>query len=524
MEHEEEPPQETSNTSRQPEDVFTVLYGNMYGSDFLLCLFITALQSYRVDRCLRPFPSTYIKDSIKDIRCLRSVCDSIPPFNKLLLSPQICSSKVLKFLEWLLCQEDQPTLHKINFKDIPVPSPLEAVLQPHYTYKILYSAKAEDNWQKRKNSRNTFFAYHGSPLDNFYSIFKVGLQHHLSVEKDLMYGRGIYLATDITISMPYSPFSRSWGNSIMGDKLSVIALCEVIDHLDKVIYKDSNHPERANQKGFVADNIAEKYILVRDSDMIRIRNCGEMSNSQTANNIARASPCESGSHVLYAWARNAKKFQLPDDVGFEIGKNTQIQYLVLQVHYSHTGKFKDGSTDDSGIFLMYTEKRRNKLAGVILLGTGGAIPPNSVTHMESDCRIYENKTIYPFAYRTHTHSLGKVVAGYKIREDENKQHHWTLLGKRDPLTAQMFYPVFNTDPIYPGDILAARCTMKSNRLTYTHVGATNLDEMCNFYLMYYVTEGNPLDMKYCFTQGPPYFYWDTDNHLNNIPNNEASTP
>ncbi|KAF5294490.1 hypothetical protein FQR65_LT01616 [Abscondita terminalis] len=252
-------------------------------------------------------------------------------------------------------------------------------------------------------------------------------------------------------------------------------------------------------------------------------NCGEMADSQLDNNIQRTSPCETGLHVLYAWARNAKKFELPEDVGFQIGEGTQIQYLVLQVHYAHTDKFKDGSTDDSGIFLMYTEKPRKKLAGVVLLGTGGAIPPNSVTHMESDCRINENKTIYPFAYRTHTHGLGKVVAGYKIREDENKQHHWTLLGKRDPLTAQMFYPVFNKDPIFPGDILAARCTMQSNRLSYTHVGATNLDEMCNFYLMYYVKSGTPLEMKYCFTQGPPYFYWDTENHLNNIPDKDAST-
>lgn len=51
--------------------------------------------------------------------------------------------------------------------------------------------------------------------------------------------------------------------------------------------------------------------------------------------------------------------------------------------------------------------RRKKLAGVILLGTGGIIPPNDITKMEADCQIREMKTIYPFAYRTHTHSLGK---------------------------------------------------------------------------------------------------------------------
>lgn len=251
--------------------------------------------------------------------------------------------------------------------------------------------------------------------------------------------------------------------------------------------------------------------------------CGEMSAHKEDKDIPRASPCSSGSHVLYAWARDAPKFEVPDGVGFQVGEGTPIDYLVLQVHYAHTDKFKGGKTDNSGIFLMYTEEPRNKLAGVLLLGTSGIIPPNSITHMESDCRLFENKTIHPFAYRTHTHSLGKVVTGYAIREDENKQHQWTLLGKRDPLTPQMFYPVLNNDPVHPGDILAARCTMESNRETYTRVGATNKDEMCNFYLMYYVKEGTPLDMKYCFTPGPPYFYWDKDNHLNNIPDKEASS-
>lgn len=54
--------------------------------------------------------------------------------------------------------------------------------------------------------------------------------------------------------------------------------------------------------------------------------------------------------------------------------------------------------------------------------------------------------------------------------------------------------------------------------------ATNADEMCNFYLMYYVEEGTPLDMKYCFTPGPPTFYWNNPkNNLNNIPDQDAST-
>lgn len=49
-----------------------------------------------------------------------------------------------------------------------------------------------------------------------------------------------------------------------------------------------------------------------------------------------------------------------------------------------------------------------KRAGVILLGTGGMIPPMKTEKMETVCSIKEKKTIYPFAYRTHTHSLGNI--------------------------------------------------------------------------------------------------------------------
>lgn len=91
-------------------------------------------------------------------------------------------------------------------------------------------------------------------------------------------------------------------------------------------------------------------------------------------------------------------------------------------------------------------------------------------HMETACEINERKTIYPFAYRTHTHGLGKVVAGYRVRQDEHGRDVWTQLGKRDPLTPQMFYPTENTEPIVYGDQLASRCTMKSNRHRYTFTG------------------------------------------------------
>ncbi|CAH1989255.1 unnamed protein product [Acanthoscelides obtectus] len=89
--------------------------------------------------------------------------------------------------------------------------------------------------------------------------------------------------------------------------------------------------------------------------------CGEMAKSGTEKKYKRASPCASGNHVLYAWARNAKTLELPEDVGFQVGKGTSIQYIVLQIHYSkkfegetifhailHYGHLRKSKTNDQG--------------------------------------------------------------------------------------------------------------------------------------------------------------------------------
>lgn len=129
--------------------------------------------------------------------------------------------------------------------------------------------------------------------------------------------------------------------------------------------------------------------------------------------------------------------------------------------------------------------RLARQAGVYLLATNGQIPPLSIEHMETSCPLYETgKVIHPFAYRVHTHELGmcsqhivyicrylrpniecrsfrfvshigKVVAGYRVRTSRNGVQKWDLLGKRDPLTPQMFYPIENNVTVESGDILVS---------------------------------------------------------------------
>jgi len=69
-------------------------------------------------------------------------------------------------------------------------------------------------------------------------------------------------------------------------------------------------------------------------------NCGEMyevGSFQPGLTVGR--PCSGEYQILYAWARNATTFNLPDGVGFAIGKDTLINHLVVQVHYADVSRF-----------------------------------------------------------------------------------------------------------------------------------------------------------------------------------------
>lgn len=55
-----------------------------------------------------------------------------------------------------------------------------------------------------------------------------------------------------------------------------------------------------------------------------------------------------------------------------------------------------------------------------------------------------------------------------------------------------------------------------------NISATALDEMCNFYLMYYMEGGAPLKQTACVSMGPPTYYWKMDKSLRNIPDEDAS--
>ncbi|XP_071008136.1 peptidyl-glycine alpha-amidating monooxygenase B isoform X2 [Oncorhynchus clarkii lewisi] len=208
--------------------------------------------------------------------------------------------------------------------------------------------------------------------------------------------------------------------------------------------------------------------------------------------------CEDEASIMYAWARNAPPTRLPPDVGFKVGGKSRITYFVLQIHYGDVHAFSDHHRDCSGLTLRMTSKPQPFIAGMyLMMSVTTIIPPgNKVTNADVAC-TYNSYPIYPFAFRTHTHKLGQVVSGYRIRDGK-----WTLIGRQTPQLPQAFYPATKGINVKYGDTLAARCVFTGEgRTTKTYIGGTSDDEMCNFYMMYYMESRHAAPFQECMEDG-----------------------
>ncbi|XP_008112177.1 peptidyl-glycine alpha-amidating monooxygenase isoform X5 [Anolis carolinensis] len=204
--------------------------------------------------------------------------------------------------------------------------------------------------------------------------------------------------------------------------------------------------------------------------------------------------CMDASNILYAWARNAPPTKLPKGVGFQVGGEKGSKYFVLQVHYGDISAFKDKHKDCSGVTLHLTNQKQPMIAGMYLMMSMDTVIPPGEKAVDADIAChYKMYPMHLFAYRVHTHHLGQVVSGYRVRDDK-----WTLIGRQSPQLPQAFYPVENPVEIKYGDTLAARCVFTGEgRSTETYIGGTASDEMCNFYIMYYMEAKHAVSYMTC---------------------------
>ncbi|KAM6937134.1 protein mono-ADP-ribosyltransferase PARP16 [Xenentodon cancila] len=260
------------------ELVGSCLHRDPVAADLRCSLFVAAAQSYKRDSLLRPFPPRYISGDNKDFEELLADVKSLPGVRDLVRLQPGEGDHHLALTHWILSSKSfaVKTLQKDEYSKLCNLTENEGISAPvpDFLFELEYSDHLNAKFERMREGRDVFYAFHGSRLENFHSIVHNGLHCHLN--KNSVFGEGTYLTSDLSMAVLYSPHSSSWRESILGPLLSCVALCEVIDHPDvkcQVKKKDSEKVDRqrSRAKNSEGGDVPQKYFIVTNNQLLRVK-------------------------------------------------------------------------------------------------------------------------------------------------------------------------------------------------------------------------------------------------------------
>merc|ERR1712142_210873 len=245
----------------------------MGACDVQLSLFVAASSSYRQDSTLRPFPPMYMVEGERDVESLLADVKELPSLSTVLSMLEegnnMLDLKVLKLLLWVLSggpsQLQLRTLNKIEAAEVL--SLADTINHPPPSHVLAVTTSSSSRWLADTSDKKTFWAFHGSRLDNFHSILHYGLQQHRT--KVSLFGEGIYLSEDLGVCLAYSSRGVGWSRSMLGNSVSCLALAQVLDHPSVKLHTEDS--ERGAVEGSEGGRVPDKYIVVRNNELLHIR-------------------------------------------------------------------------------------------------------------------------------------------------------------------------------------------------------------------------------------------------------------
>ncbi|CAG0913986.1 unnamed protein product [Notodromas monacha] len=239
-------------------------------ADILVSLCIAAARSYRHHTALKPCPPSLRESDDVSLREKHeetvAKLDRIPPLRMIDDVAINGREEVINFLRgdettqllrWIL-HSNQFTLKSVSpslFADVKrKTAQVIDTKGPSHLFEIVW--QDEESWLAKKGSTPSIFAYHGSRLDNFHSILRLGLHQHLN--QNSAFGEGTYFSNELSVCLTYSTNGIAWKNSMLGDVLSCVALCEII--LGDWVKSGSKRK----------DGVPEKYFIVQNNDYVRL--------------------------------------------------------------------------------------------------------------------------------------------------------------------------------------------------------------------------------------------------------------
>lgn len=260
------------------ELVCSCLHRDPVAADLRCSLFVAAAQNYKRDSLLRPFPPHYISEDNKDFEELLADVKSLPGVRELVRLRPGEGDHHLALTHWILSSKSFAikTLEKEEYAQLCNLTKNDGLSgpAPDFLFEVNYNDQLNARFEKTKAGYETFYAFHGSRLENFHSIIHNGLHCHLN--KNSVFGEGTYLTSDLSMAVLYSPHSSGWRESLLGPLLSCVALCEVIDHPGvkcQVKKKDSEiiDRQRSRAKNSEGGDVPQKYFVVTNNQLLRVK-------------------------------------------------------------------------------------------------------------------------------------------------------------------------------------------------------------------------------------------------------------
>jgi len=263
--------------SNENEDDIQKVVVDALNQDFLavelqLALLSSALISYRKDSCLRPYPAIlqHVAEE-KDMEHLQQIVDTLPPLEDIKQKKSILSDDCWKLLHWIVKNKfySVKTCGEDVLKDLQEKTgEASYTVVPDHVFEVGYNTKSSLEFDASALEYGVKLGYHGSRMDNFYSIASNGLQVHLM--KNGLFGEGVYCSEDLAVTMPYVSRGGLWKHSSLGSHASCVAVCEILDH-PGVKYHLQNDKIRSTAKNSELGEVPNKYFVITSSNLVRIK-------------------------------------------------------------------------------------------------------------------------------------------------------------------------------------------------------------------------------------------------------------
>ncbi|XP_068740843.1 protein mono-ADP-ribosyltransferase PARP16-like isoform X1 [Montipora capricornis] len=184
------------------------------------------------------------------VHALILICNTIPSFDNLLKGKVQISQEAWEILEWSMDRTfSLKSIDKSKFSEIEQKTgeASYSATEPDFIFEVEYSETNAHNvkFNELSQTRDIWYADHGSRVDNFHSILHHGLHAHLN--KPLWPGP------------------------------SCVAVCEVLDHPDikcTIKLKDSNERQsrsRARARNSEGGDLPERYYVVTNNQVVRVK-------------------------------------------------------------------------------------------------------------------------------------------------------------------------------------------------------------------------------------------------------------